>query len=531
MRNTPAEAQSCILMVDDNAANLGILSATLNNPQRRILAATSGAEALSIVREVLPDLILLDIVMPGMSGFDVIRELKSNPGTADVPVIFLSALSHPDDVVDGLRAGALDYIVKPFNAEEVEARVTNHLRLRKLELQREKQNARLELLNDRVLQTMREAVMGLDSEGRIVFANQAAVELLRAGDADALIGVYCDSLLDSKEPIDHMLKQTGQPAVHHFEAQTRGDNGEPLPLECSVAAVQGKADAQGSVLVVRDISERVKAANALRSAHDKVLQSHRALQQAQEKLIQAARMESVGQLAAGVAHETKNPLAIIQLGVEYLLDNEPHNETDQQVLEDIAEAVRRADTVVKGLMDFARESRIEAQAVDINRLIETSLSLIRHEARSRDIKVHSRLADKLPKFMADKDKISQVLVNLLMNATQSIGKNGEIDIITCYEKASRELLLDVPDKLHLSDRPLLQIIIQDNGGGIAEHDLRRLFDPFFTTKPVGEGTGLGLSVSRNIVQMHGGWLLLRNRSQKQGAEAILLFPVEENQAT
>ena len=169
------ETEESILMVDDNATNLQVLSQTLAGHGYRLLAAKNGESALSIVAKTHPDLILLDIMMPGMDGFEVCQRLKADPSAADIPIIFLSALGQTEDKVRGLRAGAVDYITKPFQPEEVIARVRTHLTLHCLQLQLEAANAELRDLNENLEQKVRERTRQLEEEQAKVVKAQNAI--------------------------------------------------------------------------------------------------------------------------------------------------------------------------------------------------------------------------------------------------------------------------------------------------------------------------------------------------------------------
>ena len=232
-------------------------------------------------------------------------------------------------------------------------------------------------------------------------------------------------------------------------------------------------------------------------------------------------MESVGRLSAGVAHEVKNPLAIIQMGADYLAQVVPAELGVQEVIEDIDDAVRRADQVIKGLLDFSHNEKLTLTEGNINSLIVDTVRLVAHEYQQRNIRIQSHLATTNPPIRMDANTIQQVLINMLMNAAQAVGKDGAVTINCQVEKVSAG---DKNSPFKPGD-DVLRLSIQDTGPGINDDDLDRLFDPFFTTKPVGEGTGLGLSVSRNIIELHSGRLGICN-ARAGGALVTIDFKLE-----
>ena len=255
-----------------------------------------------------------------------------------------------------------------------------------------------------------------------------------------------------------------------------------------------------------------------RTLNARVRKRSRELEAAQMQLIQAEKMESIGRLSAGVAHEVKNPLAIIQMGADYLAQVLSADDTSREVLNDIDDAVRRADTVVKGLLDFSHSDDLVLKPGNLNEILAESLRLVAHEMRQRNIEVSENLTAGEFKIDVDANKLQQVLINVLMNAAHAIDRDGNI-WISCE---SREFDGSVEAKALKAGERVLAVGIRDSGPGISDADQAKLFDPFFTTKAVGEGTGLGLSVSRNIIELHGGALDIRN-APEGGAMVTIYF--------
>lgn len=255
----------------------------------------------------------------------------------------------------------------------------------------------------------------------------------------------------------------------------------------------------------------------------------RELHDANMKLMQAEKMESIGRLAAGVAHEVKNPLAIIQMGIDFLSQEISKNGVTGGVIKDINEAVHRADTVIRGLLDFSRDKKLELARNNINDVIESSLQLVGHEMRQRQIEVKTNLAHDLPSLELDANKLQQVFINLFMNAAHAMERDGKLEVISRLKTlASQADLARDSTQRFKSGETVLWIEVRDNGPGILLEDSSKIFDPFYTTKPVGEGTGLGLSVSRNIINLHHGSIDIQN-CRDGGASVVIMFQLNRGE--
>ncbi|HUF63219.1 MAG TPA: ATP-binding protein [Verrucomicrobiales bacterium] len=256
---------------------------------------------------------------------------------------------------------------------------------------------------------------------------------------------------------------------------------------------------------------------------------YEALRRMQRQLIQAEKMESVGRLAAGVAHEVKNPLARILMGIEYLSEGiEPEDPNIPVILKRMEEAVHRADTIIRGLLDFAADRTLSLEETDLNRVVEQSLFLMDYEIRSKGVELEWRPEINLPKVRADAGKLEQVLINLLLNAVQAMeGREGERRL-TIRSGLSRVSGLPHDEGVRRGMRlregdAVVRIEIDDTGPGIPSDQLGLIFDPFFTTKPAGMGTGLGLPIVRKIVDLHRGRVSMTNRPEG-GARATVQLP-------
>jgi len=306
------------------------------------------------------------------------------------------------------------------------------------------------------------------------------------------------------------------------------DSGQFPPLITRFAEAFGMMSVQIEAREFRleqMITDLTSARDELALVNQRLQQSLQELQQAQMQLIQQAKLETVGRLAAGVAHEVKNPLAVIQLGVDFLGNELKENQVWHETVLDMADAVQRADRVIKGMLDFSRSEQLDLQETDLQTVIDDSLLLVRHELNSGHVAVVREAADALPLLPLDRNKLKQVFINLFMNAIHAMPDGGTLTIGTALHDVIPADLTSCSSsqaRPAAGDRAIL-LRIADTGTGIADEASTKLFDPFFTTKPVGVGTGLGLSVTRKILELHQAVITLGNRSDRQGAEAILLF--------
>ena len=270
-----------------------------------------------------------------------------------------------------------------------------------------------------------------------------------------------------------------------------------------------------------------KSEEALRRALADLQVSHEQLKATQLQLIQAEKMESIGTLAAGVAHEVKNPLQTILMGLAYLSKNIPADDGNiPMVLTDMRDAVRRADAIVRDLLCLSAARQLELNEQDFNGVVEHSLWLVNYELTRARVVVVRKLSPALPRARLDKAKMEQVFINLFMNAIQAMPRGGTLTVTTrarrgCDAAQSSE---QSPARFGPAD-VVIVAEIRDTGVGIPEEKVARIFEPFVTTKPAGVGTGLGLPVTKQIIDLHGGTIDIRPASGG-GVRATLMLKAE-----
>lgn len=486
-----------ILIVDDTPTNLGVLFDFLADSGFKVLVARDGESALQKVEYAPPDLILLDVLMPGMDGFETCQRLKANESAKDIPVIFMTALADTVDKVRGLNLGAVDYITKPIQHEEVLARVNTHLSLRKMTKQLQEQNLRL--------------------QQEIAQRTQAEEALLQlTSELERRVGERTAELSQSNQ----RLKQ---------EIQERR---------------QAEAGLQQSEAQLRTQAHWLE-------------QTLRELQQTQSKLVHSEKMSSLGSLVAGVAHEINNPVNfiygnLIHAGV-YTRDliellnlyrqklPDPGEEIEEKaevmdlefVIEDLPKLLGsmkvgadRIQQIVQSLRVFSRVDEAEMKPVDIHEGIDSTLLILQNRLKPRgdrpSIEVIKEYG-KLPVVECYAGQLNQVFMNLLANAIDALEECNKEETLCQFKANPRTITI----RTSVTGRDRVAVRISDNGPGVKEEVSQRLFDPFFTTKPVGKGTGIGLSISYQIVvEKHGGSLQCVS-APGQGAEFIIDIPIRQ----
>jgi PAS domain S-box-containing protein len=386
-----------------------------------------------------------------------------------------------------------------------------------------------------LVENLPQFILRKDLSERFTFGNQRFCQML-GRTLEEIIGktdfdFYPPELAAKYQRDDRYVIATGRT----FE--TVEENVTPTGEKIYVQVVKTPIlDLNGRIIGIQgifwDITERKRWEERLQKANQELAQSeaalrksHEELKSAQLQLIQAEKMESVGTLAAGVAHEVKNPLAILMMGVNYLSRKFGNaDEGASQVLREMKEAIDRADSITRGLLDFSASRQLAVKNEDINGLIDDTLRLVRHEMSEHNIKVTTERGERLPFVAVDKRQIQQVFVNILVNAIHAMPNGGNITVRTYLKQMTETSHFEGSRKLShwwVGDSVVVAEV-DDSGTGIPEENLAKIFDPFFTTKPTGVGTGLGLPVSKKIIELHGGSLEVKNRREGGVRVTIML---------
>jgi len=383
-----------------------------------------------------------------------------------------------------------------------------------------------------VTQNLTEGVMLLSKDFQILWANKKVKESSGFEDKD-IIGNFCYRVTHARKdpcqpphdicPVKKLL-ETGKPTVElhtHFDKE-----GNEHHVEVTVEAVRDK---KGEIIqfihVTRDVTEIVKAKKELEKTYEeikklnvgleqKVEERTRALQQTQAQLVQSGKLAAIGQLGAGVAHELNNPVGGILGYAQYLLGKitKPDFQADnckacKKYLGYIEKEAKRCKTIVENLLKFSRRSPERFEPININQVIEDTLAITAHQLTMKKVKLSQDLDPHLKPVEGNANQLQQVFTNIILNAQQAMPKGGTLTIAT-----------------RLSAKTV-EISFTDTGRGIPQENLDKIFDPFFTTKIDWRGTGLGLSVSYEIIQNHQGRIEVKSEMDK-GTTFTISLPVK-----
>jgi signal transduction histidine kinase len=286
--------------------------------------------------------------------------------------------------------------------------------------------------------------------------------------------------------------------------------------------VKSRSDARILSRIVRYAIERKRIEEALRLALARLSASHEQLKATRLQLIQAEKLECIGTLAAGVAHEVKNPLQTLLMGVHYLSGRADGDEELKLVIREMRDSIQRADSIVRELVTFAGTNHPDKREESLNAIIEQALGLMRYELTHCHVEVVRELDPALPSLPLDANKLQQAFLNLFLNAVHAMPQGGTLSVRTWRRPADPGVTDAGPNR----PRPCEVLVeVGDTGGGIPADKLRQIFDPFYTLKPAGKGTGLGLTVTRRIIELHGGAIEARN-GDSGGARFLARFPLQ-----
>jgi signal transduction histidine kinase len=449
-----SESTGHILVVDDNQLNRQKLQMMLKIQGHTVALATDGLEALRMLNEENFDVVLLDIVMPGLDGHGVLERMKADPRLRDIPVIVISSLDETDTIVRCIEQGAEDYLPKSFNPVVLRARIEASLhkkRLREMESAYLRQEVALR-------QTEKLATLGKLSAGLAHELNNPAAAVMRGA---TLVQQRLPKLQESCRRLGDLRPSDSQVAcLTRLDSIARRRSTDPLTLDALT-----RSDRESELeawMTDRGITDAWKVVPTL----------------VELDLPQSDWEDIVANF--GAEH--------LPLVVNWL----DHSHAVYSLAMEIGEGAERMAQIVHALKSYSYMDQAPLKEVDVVRGIENTLVILRNKLK-HGVTVHREFEESLPKIQAYGGELNQVWTNLIDNAIDAMNGEGELRLRGYRDGQS------------------IVVEIEDNGSGIPDNVKTQIFDPFFTTKPPGSGTGLGLSISHNIVvTKHGGQLQLES---------------------
>lgn len=519
-----------VLLVDDVQENLELLEDVLSENGYQPVLARNGVEALRVAQSETIHMIVADAMMPKMDGFQLCKEVRAIPACAVVPfIIYTGNYVDAADQEFARSIGVDRYVVKyaglgalvqaindlaqqhygrtPDEPVPVQEQLDDQEFLEKHRAivikKLEEKMTELEMYADTLIRKNKEiqasedryrtlfdhasiAIFVVDREtGKVLDVNRAGVELLGYSREELMAMTH---LPLAGGGVTNAMLESGRFSTGETTITRKG--GESVPVDLGVGPLTRPQDTR-VLLYVRDISEQ---------------------KQMREQLIQAEKMTIMGRLAAGIAHEIRNPLSAIALNLQYLILKTQQHTDLCDPLKDALEGTRRIETVIENTLNLARVTPPVLKDAHLNEIVHQVLGFIKLSVQQKDVQFVTRLADGLPPVTLDAKQIQQVLLNVVQNAIDASPEGMQVELATaaCEDPAMGGVV---------------ELTVRDHGPGISDEHRKHLFEQFFTTKA--GGTGLGLSISRQIMEKHRGEIRI-DPAEGGGTCVRLVFPLHCN---
>ncbi|MGD9034002.1 MAG: PAS domain S-box protein [Desulfobacteraceae bacterium] len=360
---------------------------------------------------------------------------------------------------------------------------------------------------ENVIQSSASAIVAADRTGTILFMNRAAEDLFGYAAEDVLGTKSVEQVYPAGKAREIMRKMQdetigGEGKLPPTKITIINASGEEIPVEITAAIIYEGDREVATMGIYNDLRERLAV--------------ERKLKEAQAQVAHSEKMASLGQLAAGVAHEINNPLTGILLYANMVLERLKKSDPFREDLEYVVEDTMRCKNIVKNLLAYSRQTNPSKEILQMNTLVEQSLNLIREQELFMNIEVIKEMSGDTMLVHADKNQLCQAIINLVINAADAMERKGSLTFRTYRDKPARRVYLE----------------ISDTGSGIPEENVSKIFDPFFTTKGLGKGTGLGLSTAYGLVKENGGDISVRETSAEGTTFLLdlpLYVPTDDNQ--
>ncbi|QDG59261.1 response regulator [Pseudomonas sp. NIBRBAC000502773] len=500
-----------LLIVDDNAATRYALRRRLENHDYRVLEAGTGQEGLDLIASQKIDGLILDVNLPDMSGFDIVRGLRADPVTALLPVVHVSAASiETGDIITGLDAGADAYLIHPIDPDVLLATLRTLLRVRDTEYALRESEARFR----EIFFNISAPIAVMDAQLKVHECNHAFAQLIHDNlNPDALLECFAADQLGVLQELCQRLA-AGERWKGTLQMKVDGQLRE---TEWQVSPYRS---AELSLVFVEDVTE-----HRHRERHQQAELANAATQLArtEAQLLQAQKMDALGKLTGGIAHDFNNLLTGIITSLELIKKRIETQRTDKvMAYADAAlSSALSAAGLTNRLLAFARQQPLDTRPIDINAHIR-SLEELLVRTIGEHIALKLELTNNPAVAMVDPIQLESAVLNLVINARDALPKGGTVWVTTYPAYSSGNLKLENGAYIALS--------VRDNGVGIEHSVIDKVFDPFFTTKPLGQGTGLGLSTIYGFARQSGGDAQIRSVT-RQGTEVTIMLPAASGPAS
>lgn len=499
-------AVETILIVDDEEAIVRLLSLSLRSDGYRTLTASDGEEALAVVKDKNPDLVITDIKMPKMDGLELLKAIKAHD--PDKEVIIVTGHGDIDSTITALQYGASDFINKPVRDEALtialsRAREKIEIREKLAEYTQdleEKVKMATEVIRRRanfqqlLIRSSNDGIVAFDSNWRIVVFNPEAARIFNRKASDVL-NKMCVNDLCSPQMVEIFKNEDAAEDREKkhlpWKETVFSINGQDIPVRFSRSVLHEKGEMVGSVVFFQDLTE---------------------IKKLEKELLHAERLAAVGQTVSGLAHYIKNILVGLK-GGSYVVDVGLKKDDINKLKEGwrtIKKAIERSSDLVQDLLTYSKERQPECVPCVPNDIVTDVINLVKDYATENEIAITSDLDERIGEVMLDPEVIHRCLLNLVTNGIdackddENIDKNWQISIRTFRENDDA-----------------LGIEVRDNGSGMDDDTRKKLFSPFFSSKG-GKGTGLGLLVTGKLIEEHKGTIDIETELGKGTAFTIRL---------
>jgi two-component system NtrC family sensor kinase len=459
---------------------------------------SSGEGCLKMLQDEKFDILLLDHTLPDGKGLDWLR--RFNEMGIVIPTIFVTATGDPRLAIEAMKEGVFDYINRSAECAKSFPFVVNravegyNLMLEKVGLQKKLIETKNFL--ESIVEKAGDAISVVDLEDKILHWNEGAERIYGYSKGEVLGKEISEFLY----PRDKKLREVEErlmggliarvkrgEVVSNVEVKRQTKDGKEIITSMTVSPLR---NAEGNIIGICRICKDITQ-----------------LKKAEERLVLAERLSSLGELTAGVAHELRNPLAGIKINTQILARKKDLPEMEKRILESTQEGIEKIQKIVDDMLHFAKPKAAHFKEKEINEVVDESLAILQTKFKKGNISLVLEQGQRLPRVRIDVHQIQQVLVNLILNAIQAMEKGGALTIRTFLE-----------------DGGSVGVEIKDTGVGIPRSHLKKIFDPFFTTKS--EGTGLGLSISLKILESHRASIDVVSQ-EGEGSSFTIYFPGRE----